>query len=214
MKNKTIYNGDNYGTQSNISVENNYGTIYNNSDNEHNEKYDIIKNEVEYRDIIKNKIIECIISFILGGISFIPKILSETNIFNPPVNLCLLLVFIILLLLAIIILSCSLYNILLSTVLRKDGGFIEFKSVINIIKDLLASSSNNNNVTEYRSTGKIYKNIDNTIYELKGCKCPDCETGNIGHMYFVYNQFEKRYQLKCSENPDNHIKDFDYKKRI
>lgn len=214
MNNKTINNGDNYGNQTHNYIEINYGTTFNNLNYNQNYIDEIEKKKVEFKDIIKNKVIESIVAIILGVLSFVSKFLSESKIFDSTVNLCLFVIFIIMIILASLIFICSLYNIFLSLFLRKDGGFVEFKPVSNLIDDLVKLFSNNPNINEYRNTGKIYKNINNTIYELKGRKCPYCETGRIGHMNFTYNQYQRCYQLICSENPDNHILNFDYKKHI
>lgn len=178
---------------------------------------EFFKQETTIKDILKEKLIEVILSAILGGISYLFKIAIDKNFFKSQSNIVLIVLIIVFAAAALIVMYSALSDLLTSIGLTRKGSFREFQSkdeaLKGVMRTIFSNSENNGLINEYRDVGKIYKNVDGKIYNYKGCKCPFCETEPIGRMYIKYNNIKRTYELLCNEQ-SSHVLEFDYKKNI
>lgn len=179
-----------------------------------------IKNETTLKDIFKEKLIEYVIGVVLGGITYGVKVALDTKNFDIGFKIFLLFAMFMIGAFTFVMFYSATIDILKATSLRKKGKFIEFQSkrnamgtIINEVEKMVGNNANGETLENFRSVGKVYKNIDGIIYKIEGCKCPFCESEPIGNMNFVYNKYQNRYELICNEQPMHRL-DFDFKKNI
>jgi hypothetical protein len=179
-----------------------------------------IKNETTMKDIFKEKLIEYVIGVALGGITYGVKFVFDNKNFDIGFKLFLLFAMFTLGAFTLVMFYSATVDIFKAISLKKKGKFVEFQSKKNAIGTIMnevgkntSNSASNEDLDNYRSVGKVYKNIDGIIYKIKGCKCPFCESEPIGTMNFVYNKIFNGYELVCNEQ-STHRLEFDYKKNI
>ncbi|KAB1437884.1 hypothetical protein [Candidatus Galacturonibacter soehngenii] len=212
--------GDNNGAITDYSGAT-IGTIINTNTDSREISVKFAKNETSIKDIIKEKIIELLIGTAFSGLSYIVKIILDKNNFNLGVTFFILFILLFFVIIAFVFIYSSVTDIIKSLFLNKQGRFTEFQSkkeAISVayeeITSMLSSKdASYKSLKEYRNVGKLYKNIDGIIYQIKGCKCPFCESEPIGNMNFLYNKYYKRYELVCNEQ-SLHKLEFDFKKKI
>jgi len=205
------FNGKNYGTINDYSINFFAEGI---SDMEPQ----ILKKKTKIQDIIKEKVIEGIVGVVLGLVAAVINAAKTTELFNSltsEVKIFLYLLIIFGGLIGFGLVAIFIFDIINLFDLSKNGNFVEFESKF-FWADKFAEifrNSENSIQKEDRAVGKCYKNINGEIYEIKGAKCPICETKPIGNMYLRYSNKKKVYFWECSQNQAHKIM-FDYKKKF
>lgn len=178
------------------------------------------KSETTFKDIFKEKLIEYLIGVVLGGVTYGVKVVLDVKNFDIGIKIFLLFAMFMVGVVTFVMFYSATVDIFKAISLKKKGKFVEFQSKKNAIGTIISeigkntsNSANNEELDNYRSVGKVYKNIDGIIYKIEGCKCPFCESEPIGTMNFVYNKIFNRYELECNEQ-SKHRLEFDYKKNI
>ena len=200
--------GNNYGTINDFS-ESKIGTV-NIASDKPIYPIDPYKNETTLGKVIVGQILNLFIGVIAGLISsFIVSGPAQGKL-EPWHGIALLVAAAVLAFVAIVLTLTALSNLWKCIKLRKRGAFIAMTSKLEQAGHALDKMSKEQSDTAYKSVGKVYKNIDGTVYELKGCSCPICQSEPIGKMFFRYNKTTQSFELVCKEN-NSHVLEFDYK---
>lgn len=178
----------------------------------------IEKEETTLGKIIKEKVIEAIVGVVLSGVAALISSYKSTELFNSleeSIKICLILVIVILFVVGIGLVLIFLYDIINLLILFRKGSFVELESKVLWLDKLFDIFRNSEDTAskDVRVTGKCYKNIEGKIYNIKGKKCPICETEPIGNMSLKYSNCLQTYFWECSQNQAHKI-EFDYKKKI
>lgn len=195
-------NGNNYG-----SITDNSTTIISKIEGEQINHTPIEKEETSIKKLLFQKFIDVFWGAIFSFIAFICKHLSVKG--SEFKNIILIVIFICCIACAIICFLCFILNLLKIIQLQQKGRFVEFESKEKFVWSLQKPE----NKSVIRNTGKVYKNIDGTIYSIKSKKCPFCESEPIGRMKLNYDSHNYKYLWVCSEQP-SHAIEFDYKKKF
>lgn len=197
--------GQNYGNV----IENNY---YGNEKNYNNYNVDFELKETTVNDLIKSKFKELIGSIVSIVISIVLNIINKNVEINSKLSIAFIIFMLIFGILGAIILFCYIYDMIQILKLKINGKCINLVSKREVFLAVI-ESMREEGIYDEKSIGKLIKNENGKIYEIKGCKCPFCNSEPIGYMYPSYINKNGQYVFECDENQAHRIT-FDYKNQL
>ena len=203
-------NGDNYGIINDNSITIIAHESYKNTV--------IHKEETTIKDIVKEKIIEFIVGAVLTALASLIKSGSENGlfaVFDFEASAGVLVMMVVIIGFGIMLCALALWDMIKLLELSNEGTFVEMESKWEWLRRIIGLIPVMSEETQVRirGTGKCYKNIDGTIYEIIRKECPLCETKPIGDMHLIYEYDTNQYHWRCNQNHMHKI-EFDYKKKM
>lgn len=181
--------------------------------NEKNYNVDLELKETNIKDLIKSKSKELIGSLISIVISIVLDIINKSVEINNKLSIALIVIMLIFGALGAIILFCYILDMIKILKLKTNGKCINFESKREVLQAIIEAVRAEENISDEKAIGKLVKNENGKIYEIKGCKCPICNSEPIGYMYPSSINKNGQYIFECDENRAHRLT-FDYKNKI
>lgn len=207
MKRRLIVRDVNIGQNNGNVIEYNY---YGN-EKIYNVNYEL--KETTVNDLIKTKTKELVISLVSIAISAILEVINKHTEISGKLSIAVIIFVLIFGVAGLIILFCYAYDLLKIFKLKKNGKCINFESKLEVFRQIIETMREEENTSNEKAIGKLIKNEDGKIYEIKGCKCPICNSEPIGYMKPSYLDKNNQYIFECNENSAHRLT-FDYKDKI
>lgn len=198
-----------------VNIGQNYGNVIENNyyGNEKNYNVDFELKETTVNDLIKSKSKELVSSLISIVISVVLDIINKSVEINNKLSIALIAIMLIFGVLGAIILFCYICDMVKILKLKTNGKCINFESKREVFQAIIETMREEENVSDEKAIGKLIKNENGKIYEIKGCKCPICNSEPIGYMYPSSINRNNQYIFECNENRAHKLT-FDYKNKI
>ena len=198
-----------------VNIGQNYGNVIENNyyGNEKNYNVDFELKETTVNDLIKSKSKELIGSLISIVISVVLDIINKSVEINNKLSITFIVIMLIFGALGAIILFCYICDMIKILKLKTNGKCINFESKREVFQAIIETMREEDNVSDEKAIGKLIKNENGKIYEIRGCICPICKSEPIGYMYPSCINKNGQYIFECDENQAHRL-NFDYKNKI
>ncbi|MCM1285189.1 MAG: hypothetical protein NC213_08385 [Acetobacter sp.] len=198
-----------------VNIGQNYGDVIENNyyGNEKNYSVDFELKETTVNDLIKSKTKELIGSLISIVISVVLDIINKSVEINNKLSIAFIVIMLIFGALGAIILFCYICDMIKILKLKTNGKCINFESKREVFQAIIETMREEDNISDEKAIGKLIKNENGKIYEIRGCACPICKSEPIGYMYPSCINKNGQYIFECDENQAHRLT-FDYKNKI
>lgn len=176
--------------------------------------------ETECVDLTKlksEKLREMILPTILTIADILLWMVDKHFISGSPWNILFSISIGIILVIILVFVTCTIKDYLGLFRLKKVGQasyyIPKYQAILLLLKTFCTSMSNDVTYESSRiGVSRVFKNEKNTIFEIKGCTCPYCQSIPIGYMR-PRKRISNSIEFICDQNSDHVIK-FDWKKTI
>ncbi|MGN0524248.1 MAG: hypothetical protein ACI4IG_08240 [Eubacterium sp.] len=199
-----------------VNIGQNYGNVIENNyyGNEKNYNVGFELKETTLNNLIKSKSKELIGSLFSIAISVVLDVINKSVEIDNKISIVIIVFLLIFGALGVIILLCYICDMIKILKLKTNGKCINFESKREIFQAIFETMrGEKEHVSDEKAIGKLIKNENGKIFEIKGCKCPICKSEPIGYMYPSYINKSGQYIFECDENQAHRLT-FDYKNKI